>query len=100
MRVLERFVQACAAEIHPSCCADDFATLLAMARDGDGIVFAPDYCMRDEPARRGLVDALPGWQFTAGEGDTVHALTLPTPQTPESGRALVRFVRDALSEGA
>jgi DNA-binding transcriptional LysR family regulator len=84
-------------DIHPTCCADDFATLLAMARDGDGIAFAPDYCMRDELARRGLVDALPGWQFSAGEGDTVQALTLPAPQTPESARALVRFVRDSLN---
>jgi len=87
-----------AVEVRPTCCADDFATLLAMARAGEGIVFAPDYCMADELARGALVDALPGWQFVLDEGDTVQALTLPAAQTPHSARALVRFVREALEE--
>jgi DNA-binding transcriptional LysR family regulator len=86
-----------AVEVRPTCCADDFATLLAMARAGEGIVFAPDYCMADELARGGLVDALPGWQFMLNEGDVVQALTLPAAQTPHSARALVRFVREALA---
>jgi DNA-binding transcriptional LysR family regulator len=88
----------------------DLDGLIALARHGAGLVLAPDYCVQSRPADwRGtperdaepveamaLVDVLPGWQLLAGL-DTVQALTLPVPAGSETARALVRFVREALT---
>ncbi len=83
-------------EVRPCMSADDLGTLQAGARAGAGVVFTPDFAVRDDLARGTLVDALPGWRLPIAEGDTVQALTLPLAVAPEAARALVRFVADAL----
>lgn len=99
-------------EVQLQACAwgHDLDGLIALARWGDGIVLAPDFCVEGVATSFGspdaamsassadtvdLVDILPGWQLVAGI-DTVHALTLPMPAGSETARALVRFVRDSL----
>lgn len=72
----------------------DLDSLIAMARHGAGLVLAPDFSMVPGHEPR-LVDVLPGWRMLAGI-DSVQALTLPMPAGSESGRALVRFVKEAL----
>ena len=86
-----------AVAVQPAMVGDDLGTLQAVARAGGGIVFLPDFCAQADLARGALVDALPGWQLPLAEGSQVQALTLPLAQAPESARALVRYVREALS---
>jgi DNA-binding transcriptional LysR family regulator len=83
--------------IEPALVADDLGTLVAMARAGGGIVFAPDFCVRAELAAGSLIDVLPRWHLPVALGSAVQALTLPLSVAPESARALVRFVREALA---
>ena len=80
----------------PAMLGDDSGTLQAAARAGGGIYFAADYCVADDLERGLLVDALPGWHLPVAVGSAVQALTLPLSVAPESARALVHFVRDAL----
>ena len=102
--------------VQASAWGSDLDGLIALARHGNGIVLAPDFCVESvdvsEPlttttARtessaalgvgiNGLIDVLPGWRMLAGI-DTVQALTLPLPAGSETARALVRFVKEALS---
>jgi DNA-binding transcriptional LysR family regulator len=86
-----------AVTLDPAMVGDDLGTLQAAARAGAGILFAPDFCARDDLARGTLVPALPGWQLPLAEGNQVLALTLPLALAPESARAFVHFVRDALA---
>jgi len=86
-----------AVTIEPAMVGDDLGTLQAVAAAGGGIVFAPDYCVQADLARGTLVDVLPGWRLPVAEGDMLQALTLPLPVAPESARALVHHVRDALA---
>jgi DNA-binding transcriptional LysR family regulator len=103
-------------QVQASAWGTDLDGLIALARHGDGIVLAPDFCVdpsiawksteRDRQfaagsrvdAGLGLVDILPGWHMLAGM-DTVQALTLPLPASSETARVLVRFVREALGIG-
>lgn len=87
----------------------DLEGLIALARHDAGVVLAPDFCV-EPPTALGdlgssaegaltplaLKNLLPHWQLLAGL-DTVQALTLPLPAGSETARALVRFVREALS---
>lgn len=84
--------------IDPAWIGDDLTTLMAAARAGGGIVLAPDFAVGDALAAGQLVDALPGWHLLLPLGATVQALTLPLAVAPESARALVRFVREALAD--
>lgn len=101
-------------QVQASAWGSDLDGLIALARHGNGIVLAPDFCVEPMPAsitihgdsvgRPGapagsgsqLIDVLPGWHMLAGL-DTVQALTLPLPAGSETARALVRFVREALA---
>lgn len=85
-----------AVEIVPAMVADDLGSLLAVARAGGGVVFAPDFAVTDDLRRGTLVEALPGWQLALAEGDAVMAITLPLDVAPASARALVRHMRAAL----
>jgi DNA-binding transcriptional LysR family regulator len=82
--------------ITPAVVADDMGSLIAMARAGGGVVFAPDFSVRDDVAAGRLVDALPCWRLPVPEGQAVQALTLPLAVAPASARSLVSFVREAL----
>jgi DNA-binding transcriptional LysR family regulator len=82
--------------VEPAIVADDMGSLIAVARAGGGVVFAPDFAVRGDVAAGHLVDALPGWRLPVPEGQAVQALTLPLAVAPASARALVNFVRDAL----
>lgn len=86
-------------DVEPAVLADDLGTLLALARHGRGIVFAPDLCAPEDLAAGRLIDALPGWRMRLPEGEQVMALTLAQGIAPEAARALVAFVRDALAAG-
>ena len=86
--------------IAPAVVADDMGSLIAMARAGGGVVFAPDFSVLDDVAAGRLVDALPGWRLPVPEGQAVQALTLPLALAPASARALVSFVREALGTAA
>lgn len=77
--------------------ADDLGTLLAIARHGRGIVFAPDFCVTEDLASGRLIDVLPGWRLKVPEGEQVMALTLALGTAPEAARALVGFVKEALA---
>ena len=83
------------AQVLPIACSDDMDTLIALARAGGGIVFAPDYCVAADLRAGRLIDMLPGWRLPVAEGDTVQALTLPLATAGRTARELVRFVRDA-----
>ncbi|HLL11516.1 MAG TPA: LysR substrate-binding domain-containing protein [Rubrivivax sp.] len=83
-------------DIQPTVTGDDLGTLQSVAAAGGGVVFAPDYCVREQVARKALINVLPGWSLPVNEGNTLLALTLPVSAAPESARALVHFVRDAL----
>jgi DNA-binding transcriptional LysR family regulator len=83
-------------QVQPAMSADDLGTLHAAARAGGGVVFTPDFAVRDDLARGTLVPMLPGWRLPIPEGDTVQALTLPLAVAPEAARALVRFVAESL----
>jgi len=82
--------------IVPAMVADDMGTLIAVACSGGGVVFSPDFAVRDAVAAGRLIDALPGWRLPVPEGQAVQALTLPLAVAPASARALVAFVRQAL----
>jgi DNA-binding transcriptional LysR family regulator len=84
-------------QLEPAMVADDAGTLQAAARGGGGVVFAADFSVADDLARGLLVDALPGWHLPVAVGQAVQALTLPLAVAPESARALVRHVREALA---
>ena len=71
--------------------------LQAVAASGGRVVFAPDYCVREQLERKALVDVLPGWGLPISEGNVLLALTLRSSEAPESARALVNFVRNALA---
>jgi DNA-binding transcriptional LysR family regulator len=86
--------------VQPAMVGDDLGTLQAVARAGGGIVFAPDYVVRADLARKALIDVLPGWWLPVAEGDTLQALTLPLTVAPTAARALVHHVRDALAPPA
>jgi DNA-binding transcriptional LysR family regulator len=99
--------------LEASAWGSDLDGLIALARHGNGVVLAPDFCV-DAPAgvlMRGersqaaspmenpapsLVDVLPGWRMLAGM-ETVQALTLPVPAGSETARALVRYIRESLA---
>ena len=83
--------------LRPAMVGDDLGTLQAAARAGGGVFFAPDFCVAQDLERGLLVEALPGWVLQVAEGTAVQALTLPLSVAPESARALVRYVREALS---
>lgn len=83
--------------LEPAMVADDAGSLQAAARAGGGVVFAADFSVADDLARGLLVDALPGWHLPVAVGQAVQALTQPLAVAPESARALVRFVREALA---
>lgn len=101
--------------LNASAWGSDLDSLIALALHGGGFVLAPEFCISpvqvnlveatagpegvvagSTDARRNLVDLLPGWRLLAGI-DTVQALTLPVPEVSESARALVRFVKEALT---
>jgi len=94
-------------QLQASAWGSDLDGLMALARFGDGIVLAPDFCALPPPMLTqgagvtgpALVNVLPGWRLLAGI-ETVQALTLPMPAASETARALVRFVRDALSSSS
>jgi DNA-binding transcriptional LysR family regulator len=98
--VEERSGRSVAVDIQPTMTGDDLGTLQSVAAAGGGVVFAPDYCVRDQLSRKMLIDVLPGWTLPVNEGNTLLALTLPMATAPESARALVRYVRDALMPAA
>lgn len=83
--------------IDPAISADDLGTLLAIARAGGGVVFAPDFALQADLAAGTLVDVLPGWRLPVAQGDQVVALTLPLTTAPERARALVQALRQALA---
>ncbi len=76
--------------------SDDLGGLVGLALAGFGVVLAPDYSVRQWLDKGELIDLLPNWQLPIPEGDTIQALTLPLPMTPESARAFVRFVAKRL----
>ena len=88
-------MQTQAVTLQPAMVSDDIGTLQAVARAAGGVIFAPDFCVREDLAHGRLVDALPGWHLPVPVGQVVQALTLPLQVAPASARALVHFVRDA-----
>lgn len=82
--------------LQPAMVGDDLGTLLAVARAGGGVVFAPDFAGSADVARGTLVDVLPGWTLPIAEGDMVQALTLPAPARPAAAKALVDALRQSL----
>lgn len=98
--------------LQASAWGSDLDGLIALARHGNGIVLAPDFCVQTPTALQSagrdlhsstgqtqdgadLADMLPGWRLMVGL-ETVQALTLPLPAGSETARALVRFVRESL----
>jgi DNA-binding transcriptional LysR family regulator len=82
--------------LEPVLVADDLALLLAAARHGRGVVFAPDFMGAPEVPAGRLVDVLPGWRLHVTGGRTVQALTAPLPEASTAARELVRWMREEL----
>lgn len=83
--------------LEPSVLSEDLLSLLALARAGAGIVFAPVFCVGSALAEGLLIDVLPGWRVPVAQRDAVQAITLPVRVAPKAARVLVAFVRDALA---
>ena len=66
--------------------------LVALARLGQGVVLAPDFCVQEDVAAGRLHNLLPDWHLPIAEGDCVQALTLPVHTAGANARALVRLV--------
>jgi DNA-binding transcriptional LysR family regulator len=76
--------------------ADNLEALVELARRGQGVVLAPDFCVRDDVAAGRLLNLLPDWELPIAEGDCVQALTLPVHTAGANARALVRMVAQRL----
>lgn len=86
-------------ELQPHISADNLESLLALARQGRGVVLAPDFCVQEDVATGRLIDLLPGWELPIAEGDCVQALTLPVHTAGANARALVHLVAQHLLPG-
>ncbi|WP_439115059.1 substrate binding domain-containing protein [Hydrogenophaga sp.] len=76
--------------------ADNLEVLVELARRGQGVVLAPDFCVRDDVAAGRLLNLLPDWELPIAEGHCVQALTLPVHTAGANARALVRMVAQRL----
>lgn len=85
-------------ELQSAISADNLEALLELARQGCGVVLAPDFCVHDDLAQGRLVDVLPAWELPIAEGDCIQALTLPAATAGANARALVRSVAQRLKE--
>jgi DNA-binding transcriptional LysR family regulator len=83
-------------ELQPHISADSLEVLVGLARLGQGVVLAPDFCVRDDVAAGRLHNLLPDWHLPIAEGDCVQALTLPVHTAGVNARALVRLVAQRL----
>ena len=83
-------------ELQPHISADNLEVLVELARRGQGVVFAPDFCVADDVAAGRLLDLLPEWELPIAEGDCVQAMTLPVLTAGANARALVRMVARSL----
>ena len=83
-------------ELQPHISADNLEVLVELARRGQGVVFAPDFCVADDIAAGRLLDLLPEWELPIAEGDCVQAMTLPVLTAGANARALVRMVARSL----
>lgn len=79
-------------ELQPHISADNLEVLVELARRGQGVVLAPDFCVADDVAAGRLLDVLPDWELPIAEGDCVQALTPPAHTAGANARALVRLV--------
>lgn len=85
-------------EVQPHISADSLEALVALARRGQGVVLAPDFCVQADLAAGRLHDLLPDWHLPIAEGDCVQALTLPVHTAGANARALVRLVAARLEQ--
>lgn len=83
-------------ELQPHISADSLEALVALARLGQGVVLAPDFCVQEDVAVGRLHNLLPDWHLPIAEGDCVQALTLPVHTAGANARALVRLVAQRL----
>lgn len=83
-------------ELQPHISADSLEALVTLARLGQGVVLAPDFCVEEDLAAGRLYDMLPDWHLPIAEGDCVQALTLPVHTAGTNARALVRLVAQRL----
>jgi DNA-binding transcriptional LysR family regulator len=83
-------------ELQPHISADSLEALVALARLGQGVVLAPDFCVQEDVAAGRLHNLLPDWHLPIAEGDCVQALTLPVLIAGANARALVRLVAQRL----
>lgn len=84
-------------ELQPHISADNLEALVELARRGQGVVLAPDFCVQADVAAGRMVDLLPDWELPIAEGDCVQALTLPVHTAGANARALVRMVAQHLN---
>lgn len=83
-------------ELQPHISADSLESLVALARLGQGVVLAPDFCVQEDLAAGRLHNMLPDWHLPIAEGDCVQALTLPVHTAGANARALVHLVSQRL----
>lgn len=83
-------------ELQPHISADNLEALVALARLGQGVVLAPNFCVQEDLAAGRLHDLLPDWHLPIAEGDCVQALTLPVHTAGANARALVHLVAQRL----
>jgi DNA-binding transcriptional LysR family regulator len=83
-------------ELQPHISADSLEALVALARLGQGVVLAPDFCVQEDVAAGRLHNLLPDWHLPIAEGDCVQALTLPVHTAGANARALVHLVAQRL----
>ncbi|QDL56220.1 LysR family transcriptional regulator [Rhodoferax aquaticus] len=85
-------------ELQPHISADSLEALVALARMGQGVVLAPDFCVQEDLAAGRLHNVLPDWHLPIAEGDCVQALTLPVHTAGANARALVHLVAQRLAQ--
>jgi DNA-binding transcriptional LysR family regulator len=84
-------------ELQPHISADSLEALVALARLGQGVVLAPDFCVQEDVVAGRLHNLLPDWHLPIAEGDCVQALTLPVHTAGANARALVHLVAQRLA---
>lgn len=87
-------------ELQPHISADNLEALVELARRGQGVVIAPDFCVAQDLAAGRLLNLLPEWELPIAEGNCVQALTLPVHTAGANARALVRMVAQRLQPAA
>lgn len=84
-------------EITPYLQSEHFPFLIRAVREGHGISLLPVYAGWEDVRRGTLVPVLPDWK-PEGLGNRLYIITTPNPHPSMATRALIAFLREAVTE--